>query len=51
MGTMRQFYEYNNVSKSLLYKESNLRVSRVLIPATEGDNSQEDDPENVEKVR
>ena len=35
-GTMRQFYEYNNINKSLLYKDNNLRVNRTLIPATDG---------------
>lgn len=55
MGTMRQFYEYNNVSKSLLYKESNLRVTRVLIPATDGKYEKyelpKDDPENIIKLK
>jgi hypothetical protein len=57
MGTMRQFYEYNNVSKSLLYKESNLRVTRVLIPASDETGPYDryeipkDDPEHIVKLR
>ena len=53
-GTMRSFYDYNNVSKTLLYKDTNLRVARVLIPANEGDNKYyilKDDPENIHKLK
>jgi hypothetical protein len=57
MYTLRNFYEKNNIPKSLLFKDNYLRVARVLIPATKGENVYdknclpEDDLADVERLK